>query len=64
MNRKVAPNKSSQLAGSAGKHERANAAARLVISERDIDGAIMIQASGLMLLKVQAECDFSTLLAC
>jgi hypothetical protein len=65
MNSKVAPTKSSQLAGSAGKHERTNAGARLVMSEKDIDGAIMVQASGLMLakLRVACRCNPSTLFA-
>jgi hypothetical protein len=52
MNRKVAPRRRSQLAGSAGRQVRTNAAARRVMRRKDIDGVIMVQAGGLTLLLV------------
>jgi|SRR5580658_8920679 hypothetical protein len=59
MNRKVAPRRRSQLAGSAGRHVRINAAARLVMRRKDIDGVIMVQAGWLMLRILRAEFDFN-----
>jgi hypothetical protein len=52
--RNVEPKSSSQLVGSAGRHVRMNAAARLMMRRKDIDGGIIVQAGALMPVKLRA----------
>jgi len=59
INKNVEPKSSSQLEGSAGRQVRTNPAARLVMRRKDIDGVIMGQAAGLMLLLLCASIGFS-----
>jgi hypothetical protein len=64
MNRKVAPNRSSQLEGSAGKMVRMKAHARLTVRPKDIDGAIMVLPGGLMPLILRRHLDATTETTC